>query len=251
MEIIECPKCGRPRALGHRCPSCGDAATEIGEQAAAQTESWGPAAAPPEGARPATAQPATKQRRKISWTLLAAVVVGLAIIAAAIAVPLSRDAGTPEKKESGRFAAALEAQVAELTGEPVVRTGADVAEEIAGRNDDMMARILVENAMETMDGIIARLDESGEYPTTEYNTLIREALRSAPSHAIHWEWGARGVCEQPHGSSQASENTVSWTFLPPSTYELGTWSGSGSAFGVRVDNDEGTIIFYRDGTVGH
>ncbi|MBN1319667.1 MAG: hypothetical protein JXA87_02395 [Thermoleophilia bacterium] len=227
----------------------------VDEQVAKQPDLWQPAAAQSDAGRLAAARSTSKPRRKTNWSLLAATVVGLAIVAAAVAIPLTRDDPVPEKQQAGGIPAALQAQIEEMTGEETVYTREDVAKdaggEAANRSHDAMARILIENAMDSMKEIMARLDYSGEIPTTEYSSRIREALQTMGNKTIRWEWGTRGVYKEPHGSSQAEENTVSWTYIPPSAYELGTWSASGTAIGVRVDDDAGTIIFYRDGTEGY
>lgn len=177
-------------------------------------------------------------------------VVALAIIAAGIAVPLTRDDATPEKQDAGGVPAALQAQIEELTGEEMVRTRPEAFENASNQGSDMQARALLETAMQIMEDIIARLDYSGEYPTIEYGTQIREALRSMDHRSMQWSWGTPGVYARPHSDSLAEENTVSWAFIPPSTYELGTWSASGIAIGIRVNRGDGSIIFCRDGVEG-
>lgn len=250
MEIIECPKCGRPRALGHRCPSCGDAATDVDEHPTKESDPWQPAVAQSDPGLPVAAQSATKSSRKIRWNPLIAAVVALAIIAAGIAVPLTRGDDMPEKQEAGGVEAMLQEQIKELTGEEMVHTRPDASENAMNQGRDMQARALLENAMQTMENIIARLDYSGEHSTIDYSTLIREALRSTSSRSVQWVWATPGVHTDPHSDALAEDNTVSWAFIPPSTYELGTWSASGEAIGVRVDRDSGSILFYRNGAEG-
>ena len=244
MEITECPKCGRPRALGHRCPSCGDAATAVDGQSSKESNPWQTAATQSDVARTATAQPALKPRRKIDWRLPVAAAVSLAIVAVAVTVVMTRDAGGSEKKEADGFAASLQAQVAELTGEGMGRPPQEAAQD---HNSDARAQSLLSGARQTMDRVIADLETSGEYPISEYEAQIREAVRSTNLTPLRWEWSGPGVYARPLSTARASENTVSWSFTPPGSYELGTWSDSGAAIGLRANRATGSCTFYKDG----
>ena len=209
MEIVSCAKCGRPRALGHRCPSCGDAATAVDEQRTAPDEagSWRAEAAPPQRV----------SRGKKRRGLLAAVIVAVVLIAAIAAVVAVLTAGG---------AAVVEEEVA-------VASASEKAY-------DQAAQSLLRNAVTAMD---AAFVESADY------TAITQSTLQAMEPAIAWMPGRAGVSASPPAGAKAQQNAVTWACTGRMTYELGTWSASGVEFGVRVDRAGGGNTFYAGGSV--
>jgi hypothetical protein len=66
--------------------------------------------------------------------------------------------------------------------------------------------------------------------------------------AIAWpaKAGAAGVCTAPDAASLAKSNIVSWIGTGANVYEVGTWSASGTEFGVKVDkNANGATTYYK------
>jgi hypothetical protein len=226
VEIESCPKCGRPRALGHRCPSCGDAATAITEQPAAETEaeSWRAEPAPWQGlpgpsgipiGQHATARPQRpsggKRRRGLLATAIVAVVL-IGIIAGVTAVLTT--GGAAVVQEEAAVASAPE------------------------KAYDQAAQSLLRNAMTAMD---AAFVESADYTTITQSTL------QSVEPAIAWMQGSAGVCTSPPAGAKAQQNAVTWASTGRMTYEIGTWSASGVEFGVRVNKAGGGSTYYRGG----
>ncbi|MBN1631691.1 MAG: hypothetical protein JW990_18200 [Thermoleophilia bacterium] len=247
MQIVECPKCGHPRPAGQRCPSCGDAATATDGRPSPQLESRRTDTARSGRGPAAAAAPASGRRAGTRWSALIAVVICVAAIAA-IAIPLTQGDATPDTQGTDDVYANLLAQAEEMTGEDFSTDGAAGKLAAADQYRDIQARALLENAMQIMNDIILELE--GECPTTEYRVRIRDALRLDEHQPLEWVYGTQGVHLQPLDDVLAEENGVCWSFVPPCTYELGTWSGSGRAIGVRVDQVEWTITFYKDGVEG-
>jgi hypothetical protein len=135
MEIIECPKCGRPRALGHRCPSCGDAPAAVDEQPAAPTTDWLPVAPHPQHALPA----------KKRWGLLAGVIVAVAVIAIVAVVAVVLTTG----------------------GAAIVEESASLAS-VPDKAYDQAAQSLLRNAMTAIDAVWV---ESTDYTTITQDIL--------------------------------------------------------------------------------
>ncbi|MBN1629655.1 MAG: hypothetical protein JW990_07825 [Thermoleophilia bacterium] len=197
----------------------------------------------PLGAARSTARP----RRKIKWNALIAAVVVVAVIAA-IAIPLTRGGDNPPaQNEAGGLSPALQAQIEEMTGEEMIVDRAEAYASNQGNTQDLQARAFIEGAMQMLEGIISRLDSQGEYPPSEYRTPMRAALRSNEGRPLQWIWGTPGVYALPHADALMENNTVTWSFTPPSAYELATWSMSGAVIGVRVDRQAGSIVFYKNG----
>ncbi len=66
MRVISCQRCGRPRALGHPCPSCGDRSIVFAAPAAAQ---------PPIPPLPVSSKPEETRRNLFAHRLKTAVTV--------------------------------------------------------------------------------------------------------------------------------------------------------------------------------
>jgi hypothetical protein len=218
-EIVTCPKCGRPRALGHRCPSCGDAPTAADQQAAASdaADSWQQGAR--QGGTPDTqlfaVQTGPTPARKKSRGRLATVVVATAVIVVAVVV-----------------AAVL------ATGGTAVKKEADSAASAVDTASDLAAQALLRNAMSATDMVAV---ESGSYQD------IMQATLQTMEPGITWIQGSAGLCASPPPGANVKQNTVAWVSTGPMGYELGTWSASGVEFGVRVDQIGQGNTYYRDG----
>jgi len=224
MEIVSCPKCGRPRASGGRCPSCGDAATPVDAQSPAPDEAgyWQGAAGAAETrempTRQGLAAPVQRASRgKGGRGLVVGVIAAVVLIGAIVAVVAVLTAG----------------------GAAVVKEEASVAS--APKNAyDQAAKSLLQNAMTAMD---ATFTESADYTTITQPTL------TAMEPAIAWMPGSAGVSVSPPAGAKAQQSAVSWACTGRMTYELGTWSASGVEFGVRVDKLAGGNTYYMDGSV--
>jgi hypothetical protein len=226
VEIVSCPKCGRPRALGHRCPSCGDAATAVNEQPTtpdeaeswrAETKSWQEAAGPggvPTG-QAFTAPSHHKSVGKKGRGLLATVIVAVVLIAAIAVVVVVLTAG----------------------GAAVVKEEASVAStpEIAY---DQAAQSLLRNAMTAMDAAFLE--------ATDYTAITQSYLQTMEP-AIAWMPGSAGLSVSPPPGAKAQQNAVAWACTGQMAYEISTWSASGVEFGVRVDRMAGGNTYYRGG----
>ncbi len=230
MEIVSCPKCGRPRALGHRCPSCGDVATAVDQQptAPAETGSWRPeaetwqGAAEPGRVQAGQAHAAQKTQRgsggKKGRGLLATVIVAVVVIAivAVVAVVLTTGSAAIVEEQASVAAAPQKAY-------------------------DQAAQSLLRNAMTAMDSAFA---ESADY------TAVTQDVLKATEPAIAWMQGSAGVSASPSAGAKAQQNAVSWASTGRMSYELGTWSASGAEFGVRVNKSGGGAMYYKDGAAG-
>ncbi|OFW61534.1 MAG: hypothetical protein A2133_12745 [Actinobacteria bacterium RBG_16_64_13] len=228
MEIVSCPKCGRPRALGHRCPSCGDAPTVVNEQPTTpdEAESWRGAAgswrgvAEPGGvptgralAAPPQRAPGGKKGRGLLATIIVAVVL---IVAIAVVVAVLTAGGAAVLEEEASVASAPQ------------------------KAHDLAAQSLLRNAMTAID---AAFVESADY------TAITQSTLQAMEPAITWMPGSAGVSASPPAGAKAQQNAVTWACTGRMTYEIGTWSASGVEFGVRVNRAGGGNTFYTGGSV--
>lgn len=231
MEIASCPECGRPRAIGHRCPSCGDTTTLEGVQpeSRAQPESsaasaWQADTRPWQGsAGPAQlsagrkrglqgrGSAGTKSRRGV----LATVIVSLVVVAIVTALAVILTTG----------------------GKAVVEEQAAVAA-APERGYDQAAKSLLRNAMTAMNSAFV---ESADF------TKITQSSLEALEPAIAWMRGGAMVCASPSSGAKAQQYGVAWACTGRMTYELGTWSQSGVAFGVRVDKAGGRATYYCGG----
>lgn len=250
MEIVSCPKCGHPRALGHRCPSCGDTTAPAGQQQAATqaggswqqaTESWTSAADPWQGTvdaqngtagaaphpyesetaaglLPGTARNRPASSAKKSRGSLIAVIVALVVIAIVATVAVVLTTG----------------------GAAVVEESASVAA-VPDKAHDQAAQTLLRNAMTAIDAVCV---ESGDY------TAVTQATLQTMEPSIAWVKGSGNVASSPSAAAKVQSNAVAWVCTGPLSYELGTWSESGVAFGVRVDRMAGGATYYRGGEAG-
>jgi hypothetical protein len=226
VEIVNCAKCGRPRALGHRCPSCGDAATAVSQKPAppdeaeswrAETEPWQGAAGPDwvPTAQAAAAPPQRSSSGKRGRGLLATIIVAVVLIAVvAVVVGVLIAGGTEVVKQQASVVSTPE------------------------KAYDLAAQSLLRNAMTAMD---AAFVESVDY------TAITQSTLEAMEPAIAWMPGSAGVSTSPPAGAEAQQNGVSWACTGRMTYEIGTLSASGATFGVRVDRAGGGTTYYRDG----
>ena len=210
MEIVTCPKCGRPRPQGQPCPVCGDTTTPVIPQPKTPAVAK---ASPP--TRTAATRPQRKAAGRSSRGLIAAVIVAAVLIAAVATVVAVLMAG----------GAAVVEEEAALVGTP-------------DRGRDQAAQSLLRNAMTAMD---AAFVESADY------TSITQATLKAMEPAINWNAGRAGVCASPPTGATAQTNSVSWAGTGRLSYELGTWSESGVQFGVKVDKAGGGTTQYRGG----
>jgi hypothetical protein len=235
VEIVSCPECGRPRALGHRCPSCGDIAAGDDEQSRTpeRTNSWqeavdswqiaaasGPYQEPGQAAirRPVAARPPQASGGKKKRGLLAPIIVAVAVIAvAAVVAVVLTTGGAAVVEESASAASAPE------------------------KAYDQAAQSLIRNAMTALDSAFV---ESADYTAVTQDTL----KMIEPS--IAWVPGREGVFTSPAAEVNAQQNAVGWICTGRLGYELGTWSASGMEFGVRVNKAGGGTTYYRGGAVG-
>ena len=124
--------------------------------------------------------------------------------------------------------------------------GAAVVEEQAAvvstpdRAHDEAAQTLVRNAMTAMD---AAGVETGDFTTITQSTL--ETMEPA----ISWTPGRAGLYGSPPAKAKTQNNAVAWACTGVLSYELGTWSASGVAFGVRVDRAGEGVTYFTNGTV--
>lgn len=240
MEIVSCPKCGRPRALGHRCPSCGDAATAADVQSAApnDVDPWRQAADPLLGGekpaqasaaqagspaypastvyeRPVSTPPGHPSGRKRSRGFLATIIAAVMVIAVVVVVAVVLTTG----------------------GSAVIEESAAVAS-APQKAYDQAAQSLLRNAMTVMDSAFT---ESADY------TAITQDLLQMIEPSIAWVPARSGVCASPPTGAQAQGNSVAWAGTGRLSYELGTWSASGTEFGVKVNRAGGGTTHYRAG----
>jgi hypothetical protein len=124
--------------------------------------------------------------------------------------------------------------------------GAAVVEEQAAvvstpdRAHDEAAQSLIRNAMTAID---AAGVETGDFTTITQSTL--ETMEPA----ISWTPGRAGLYGSPPAKAKTQNNAVAWACTGVLSYELGTWSTSGVAFGVRVDRAGGGVTYFTNGTV--
>ena len=125
--------------------------------------------------------------------------------------------------------------------------GAAVVEEEAAlvstpdRGRDQAAQSLLRNAMTAID---AAFVEHGDYEG------ITQATLEAMEPAIDWKVARAGVCASPPTGAKAQQSGVGWAATGRLSYELGTWSESGTEFGVKVDKAGGGTTQYRGGAAG-
>ena len=224
VDIVTCPECGRPRADGHRCPSCGDAPTTTEQQATTKdpAQSWqqpiGPAGAPSTAPSSTQARPAlgeTKSRGRLVGGIAA---VALVVVAIVVAVVLTSGGDEVAEEEDISMAAA-----------PALAY-------------DLSAQAQLRNAMATFDMTIAEFGSLEEISQTTLQTM---------DPSTTWVQGSAGLCASPPTSANAKENSIAWVSTGPLSYELGTWSPSGVEYGVKVDAMGGGTTYYKDGQPGN
>lgn len=152
------------------------------------------------------------------------------------------------KKKRGLLATVLVAVVliaAAATIAGVLLTGgAAVVEEQAAvasapdKGYDQAAKTLLRNAMTALD---AAFVESADY------TAVTQSTLEAMEPAIAWMRGSGGLSASPPAGAKAQQNVVCWVCTGRMTYEIGTWSASGVAFGARVDRLGGGTTYYTGG----
>ena len=189
MDIESCPNCGRPRAVGHRCPSCGDAGAPADPQAVQREEarsgraddsSWhgvpqaGGVSAGLGSLHPSLRPTRGKSRRGF---LATAIVAGLVIAVVVVVVILLTTGG----------AAVVEEQAAVVS--------------IPDRAHDEAAQSLVRNAMTAID---AAGVETGDFTTITQSTL--ETMEPA----IRWTPGRAGLYGSPPAKAKTQNNAVAW-----------------------------------------
>jgi prepilin-type N-terminal cleavage/methylation domain-containing protein len=106
---------------------------------------------------------------------------------------------------------------------------------------DAAAKSLVRNAMTSI--------ESAYVDTQDFSTVTLVMLQGIEP-AIAWpdKAAAAGICSAPAATSLAKSNIVSWTGTAAATYEVGTWSQSGTEFGVLVNKAAGGgTTYYKAG----
>jgi len=202
MQIVSCPKCGRPRVAGQPCPICGDTTAQAGT-----------------GPETPTGRAGQHDRK--------------APITPASARPQRATTGRPQRKAERRSRRGL---VATIIAAVVVEEASLVS--TPDRGYDQAAQSLLRNAMSAMD---AAFVESGDYSS------ITQATLEAMEPAIDWVAGHTGVCGSPPAGATAQANRVAWAATGRLSYELGTWSESGTEFGVKVDKAGGGVTQYRGG----
>jgi hypothetical protein len=226
MNIENCPKCKRPRAIGYSCPSCGEAATPV-EGTPGAPNPWQPDPAVwkttpkpggvPAGQRVSGALGSTPQGKSRKG-LIATVIVSLIVIAVVgvVAVMLTTGGAALVEEEAAVAAAPEKAY-------------------------DEAAQTLLRNAMTAVD---AAFVESADYASVNVSML------GTMEPAIHWKEGRPGIYSGPPTSAKTAQNAVAFIGTGRLTYELGTWSTSGAKFGVKMDKAGGGATYYRDGQAG-
>jgi hypothetical protein len=227
VDIERCPKCGRPRAVGHRCPSCGDAgngaSTAPGQReetkpGRADDSSWhgvpqpGGVSAGLGSLHPSLRPTRGKSRRGF---LATAIVAGIVIAVVVVVVIMLTTGGAAVVKEQAA----------------VVST--------PDRAHDEAAQSLLRNAMTAIDATFVE--------TGDYTTITQSALQTMEP-AISWTPGRAGLYGSPPAKATTQNNAVAWTCTGRLSYELGTWSASGVSFGVRVDKAGGGVSYFTNGT---
>jgi hypothetical protein len=225
MDIESCPKCMRPRAIGHRCPSCGQAATVVDQQPAApgdvgtwrtEAASWQATPGPAGHSGRSPAGPTQRSSGgKSKKGLLATAIVAVVVIAVVAVVAVMLTTG----------------------GAAVVQEEAAVAS-APEKATDQAAQSLLRNAMMAIDAVAV---ESGDYKA------VTQATLKTMEPAIAWQQGKTRTCISPPAGAKAQQNAVAWICTGQLTYELGAWSASGVAFGVRVDKAGGGTTYYKNG----
>jgi len=226
MDIESCPKCQRPRAIGYRCPSCGEAPTIVNDPPATPGDvgTWRPDAsswktvAKPNGIAGPYGMPASSKASSAGKSrkgLIATVIIGVLVIAAAAvaAVMLFTDGAAVVQEEAAVAAAPQKAF-------------------------DEAAQSLLRNAMTAMDSAFV---ESADYKA------ITQTYLETMEPAIKWKQGRSRTCISPPQSAKAQQNGVAWISTGRMSYELGTLSASGASFGVKVDKTGGGVIYYKNG----
>jgi hypothetical protein len=182
----------------------------------AEPTSW--QAAPQPAGVPTGQRPATTSRRstgKRNKGLLATAIVAVILIAIVVVVVVLLTAG----------------------GAAVVEEEASVAS-IPDRAHDEAAQSLVRNAMMGMEAAFTE--------TADFSAIKLPALQ-AMEPSVTWIQGRAGAYASPAAGAKAGDNAVTWACTGRMTYEIGTWSDSGVAFGVKVNKAGGGATYYRDG----
>lgn len=231
MEIVSCPKCGRSRALGHRCPSCGDAAAIPGDATQAAGGQWVPWTGVSEqptdwqqtGRSTMTQRPVEiRPPRKVGWwgRRSAGQIVGMALAAlaavAVVVVLLATAGGTAaENVEQGSA--------------------------VVSQGEDLAAKSLLRNAITALDSAFVE--------SMDFTAVTRADLEAIEPSIVWLGPVGTGVCVSPPAGARAGQNTVGWAGTGATSYEIGTWSESGTEYGIRVDRVGGGRTYYKDGAV--
>ncbi len=218
VDIVPCPECGRPRALGHRCPSCGVAATADRQGTRPDApQSWhqaidpgGFAATSSSAAKPGRAPGQNKGRGRLATFIVAAALIVVGIV---VAVVLTTGGAAIVEEEAA------------------VASAPDKA-------SDLAAESLIRNAMTAFDAVAV---ESGSFEG------ISQATLQTMASGITWMQASAGLCSSPPTGANQKQNVVAWVSTGAMSYELGTWSASGTEIGVRVERMGGGITYYKDG----
>lgn len=105
---------------------------------------------------------------------------------------------------------------------------------------DAAAKSLVRNAMTSIESA---------YVDTQDFSQVNLSMLAAIEPSIQWPAkGAAGIGIAPEAGSFAKDIIVSWAGTTATTYEIGTWSASGTAFGVKVIKAaNGGTTYYKAG----
>jgi len=108
---------------------------------------------------------------------------------------------------------------------------------------DTAAKALVRNAMTAM--------ESAYVDTQDFSAVVLADLQGIEP-AIQWPAAAgASIATAPAATSVANVNIVSWIGTGTNTYEISTFSVSGTSFGVEVDKGTGGgTTYYKDAVGG-
>lgn len=145
------------------------------------------------------------------------------------------------------FVAAIVAAIAVIVVVALLVAGGDGDTEEAVSPDSKLtlamnsaAKSLVRNSMTAIESA---------YVDTGSFTAITQDMLSSIEPSITWVRASSGVSTNPPSAAQAAQDAVGWAGTGDGTYEAGTWSESGTAFGVLVDKMGGGTTFYVGGVV--
>jgi hypothetical protein len=111
---------------------------------------------------------------------------------------------------------------------------------VTGSAYDAWAQTVLRNAITALATVYAE--------TQDFTTVTLEELRSVEP-AIDWVAARPGVYADPPAGARAVDNAVGWVATGAHSFEVGAWSESGTALGVKVDMTESpSTTFYTGGT---